>query len=44
MIAREEADVKAGGFETRVLLAGTYAAFKTERGWLAWGGGIPSYY
>lgn len=36
MITREEADVKAGGFETRVLLAGTYAAFKTERGWLAW--------
>lgn len=36
MIARERADIKAGNMETRVLPAGTYATFKTERGGNAW--------
>lgn len=36
MIARERSDIKADGLETRVLPAGTYAAFKTERGGNAW--------
>ncbi len=36
MIAREKSDIKADGLETRVLPAGTYAAFKTERGGNAW--------
>lgn len=36
MIAREKADIKADGLETRVLPAGTYAAFKTERGGNTW--------
>lgn len=37
MIAREKADVKKmDGLETRMLPAGTYAAFKTECGVFAW--------
>lgn len=36
MIARERANIKTGDFETRKLPAGTYAAFKTETGGLAW--------
>ena len=36
MIAREKADVKTFEVETRTLPAGTYAAFKTECGGLAW--------
>lgn len=36
MISRERADVKTGELETRILPAGTYAAFKTECGGLAW--------
>ncbi len=36
MIARESADVKTNKLEVRTLPAGTYAAFKTECGGLAW--------
>lgn len=36
MIAREKADVKTLEVEARTLPAGTYAAFKTECGGLAW--------
>ena len=36
MIARESGDVKTGELEARTLPAGTYAAFKTECGGLAW--------
>lgn len=36
MIAREAADVKDHTVETRTLPAGTYAAFKTECGTVAW--------
>ena len=36
MIARERGLVKSGGLETRTLPAGTYAAFRTEKGGLAW--------
>lgn len=36
MIARERADVKTDKLDMRTLPAGTYAAFKTERGGLAW--------
>ncbi len=36
MIARERADVKTDKLESRTLPAGTYAAFKTECGGLAW--------
>lgn len=36
IIAREQSDVKNDNLETCVLPAGTYAAFKTERGGLAW--------
>lgn len=36
MIAREKSDIKADGLEMRVLPAGKYAAFKTERGGNAW--------
>lgn len=36
MIAREEVDTKIGRLEVRKLPAGTYAAFKTECGGLAW--------
>ena len=36
MIAREKADVKTFEVETRTLPAGTYAAFKTKCGGLAW--------
>ncbi len=36
MIAREKADVKTECLEVRTIPAGTYAAFQTERGGLAW--------
>jgi len=36
MIARERADVKTDRLEVSRLPAGTYAAFRTERGGLAW--------
>jgi len=36
MIARESAAVKTDELEVRTLPAGTYAAFKTECGGLAW--------
>ena len=36
MIAREKDDTKNDALEKRVISSGTYAAFKTERGGLAW--------
>ena len=36
MIARERSDVKTENLEVRLLPAGTYAAFRTECGGLAW--------
>ena len=36
MIAREAKDAKNHGLESRIIPAGTYAAFTTERGTLAW--------
>ena len=36
MIARERSDVKTDQLERRMIPAGTYAAFRTERGGVAW--------
>ena len=36
MISRARSDVKTGALETKTLPAGTYAAFRTECGGLAW--------
>jgi len=36
MIAREQSDTKTDKLEMRRIQAGTYAAFKTECGGLAW--------
>lgn len=35
-IAREQADTKNTALEKHIIPSGTYAAFKTECGWLAW--------